>query len=270
MPSSSAGRPTKCRVGWSAGRCPRRRERAHSLTEYAPTPNGCYGTRAGSKRSAASVTRPSRRCEYRFRVISGFAWPATAWTSLTSAPAATRRETQVCRRSWTPRRRGRPVGAPGPRRAAEVRRLERRPTRRREHELLGRVASPLYRPGGQLPEGALHRREERHGANTGFRLRRPQLLGARGRSGGHCDDANSGRQRTTRADEVPLAVKPGRQPVRAGKHPGIRHVAFAVEDIDAVVAGLRARGAELVGELERYKDITGSATSAARRESSSS
>jgi 4-hydroxyphenylpyruvate dioxygenase-like putative hemolysin len=36
--------------------------------------------------------------------------------------------------------------------------------------------------------------------------------------------------------------------------PGIRHVAFAVEDIDAVVADLRARGAELVGELERYED----------------
>ena len=36
--------------------------------------------------------------------------------------------------------------------------------------------------------------------------------------------------------------------------PGIRHVAFAVEDIDAVVAGLRARGAELVGELVRYED----------------
>jgi len=35
---------------------------------------------------------------------------------------------------------------------------------------------------------------------------------------------------------------------------GIRHIAFAVEDIDAVVVGLRARGAELVGELERYKD----------------
>ncbi len=33
--------------------------------------------------------------------------------------------------------------------------------------------------------------------------------------------------------------------------PGIRHVAFAVDDIDAVVAGLRARGAELVGEVER-------------------
>ena len=36
--------------------------------------------------------------------------------------------------------------------------------------------------------------------------------------------------------------------------PGIRHVTFAVEDIDAVVAGLRARGYELVGELVRYED----------------
>lgn len=35
---------------------------------------------------------------------------------------------------------------------------------------------------------------------------------------------------------------------------GIRHVAFAVRDIESVVAGLRARGAELVGELERYED----------------
>lgn len=36
--------------------------------------------------------------------------------------------------------------------------------------------------------------------------------------------------------------------------PGIRHVAFAVEDIAAIVAGLRARGAELVGELECYQN----------------
>jgi catechol 2,3-dioxygenase-like lactoylglutathione lyase family enzyme len=36
--------------------------------------------------------------------------------------------------------------------------------------------------------------------------------------------------------------------------PGIRHVAFAVDDIDAVVTSLRAHGAELVGEVERYKD----------------
>ena len=37
--------------------------------------------------------------------------------------------------------------------------------------------------------------------------------------------------------------------------PGLRHLAFAVDDIDAVVAGLRARGAELVGEVENYEDI---------------
>lgn len=36
--------------------------------------------------------------------------------------------------------------------------------------------------------------------------------------------------------------------------PGIRHVAFAVDDIDSVVASLRSRGFELVGELERYQD----------------
>jgi catechol 2,3-dioxygenase-like lactoylglutathione lyase family enzyme len=37
--------------------------------------------------------------------------------------------------------------------------------------------------------------------------------------------------------------------------PGIRHLAFLVEDLDAVVAGLGARGAEPVGEVERYRDI---------------
>jgi catechol 2,3-dioxygenase-like lactoylglutathione lyase family enzyme len=37
--------------------------------------------------------------------------------------------------------------------------------------------------------------------------------------------------------------------------PGIRHLAFTVDDIDVAVAGLRARGGELVGEVERYEDI---------------
>lgn len=36
--------------------------------------------------------------------------------------------------------------------------------------------------------------------------------------------------------------------------PGMRHLAFAVEDIDTVLDGLQARGAELVGEVERYED----------------
>src|ERR1700744_1463518 len=35
---------------------------------------------------------------------------------------------------------------------------------------------------------------------------------------------------------------------------GIRHVAFAVADIEAMVVRLRARGVHLVGELARYKD----------------
>jgi catechol 2,3-dioxygenase-like lactoylglutathione lyase family enzyme len=46
----------------------------------------------------------------------------------------------------------------------------------------------------------------------------------------------------------------GDSPHAPANTPGIRHIAFLVEDIDAVVAGLRARGSELVGELERYKD----------------
>ena len=36
--------------------------------------------------------------------------------------------------------------------------------------------------------------------------------------------------------------------------PGIRHVTFAVDDVESLVATLRARGVELVGELVRYKD----------------
>ena len=36
---------------------------------------------------------------------------------------------------------------------------------------------------------------------------------------------------------------------------GIRHVAFVVDDIDAAVATVRARGGELVGEVENYEDI---------------
>jgi len=40
---------------------------------------------------------------------------------------------------------------------------------------------------------------------------------------------------------------------------------FAVDDIDDVVARLRAHGAELVGEVEQYEDSYRPATSAAPR-----
>jgi predicted enzyme related to lactoylglutathione lyase len=36
--------------------------------------------------------------------------------------------------------------------------------------------------------------------------------------------------------------------------PGIRHILFAVDDIQSALAGLQAHGGELVGELENYED----------------
>ena len=52
---------------------------------------------------------------------------------------------------------------------------------------------------------------------------------------------------------TPTAISP--QPENAlGNTLGIRSVMFAVDDIDATVAGLRARGAELVGEVAQYQD----------------
>ena len=36
---------------------------------------------------------------------------------------------------------------------------------------------------------------------------------------------------------------------------GIRHVAFVVGDLDAVLTRVQARGAELAGEVERYGNV---------------
>ncbi|MFD2077749.1 Catechol 2,3-dioxygenase [Actinopolymorpha cephalotaxi] len=36
---------------------------------------------------------------------------------------------------------------------------------------------------------------------------------------------------------------------------GLRSIMFAVDDVDAAVAGLRAHGGELIGEVEQYEDI---------------
>jgi catechol 2,3-dioxygenase-like lactoylglutathione lyase family enzyme len=47
---------------------------------------------------------------------------------------------------------------------------------------------------------------------------------------------------------------PDGDPQAPSNTPGIRHLAFLVEDIDAVVAGLQTRGTELVGELVRYEN----------------
>ena len=51
----------------------------------------------------------------------------------------------------------------------------------------------------------------------------------------------------------PTAVSP--QPENAlGNTLGLRSVMFVVDDVDATVAGLRARGVELVGEVVQYQD----------------
>jgi catechol 2,3-dioxygenase-like lactoylglutathione lyase family enzyme len=44
------------------------------------------------------------------------------------------------------------------------------------------------------------------------------------------------------------------RPFEPADTPGIRHLSFAVDDIDALLARLKARGNELVGTLERYGD----------------
>ena len=44
-------------------------------------------------------------------------------------------------------------------------------------------------------------------------------------------------------------------PVPPPNAPGIRHILFVVDDIEASLAGLRAHGGELVGELVNYESI---------------
>ena len=50
----------------------------------------------------------------------------------------------------------------------------------------------------------------------------------------------------------PAAV--GAEPDAPANTLGLRSIMFAVDDIDAVVAGLGARGSELVGEVVQYED----------------
>jgi catechol 2,3-dioxygenase-like lactoylglutathione lyase family enzyme len=53
---------------------------------------------------------------------------------------------------------------------------------------------------------------------------------------------------------TPKAIRPEPKDAPANTL-GIRRVMFAVDDIESVVARLRANGAELVGELAQYEDL---------------
>ena len=45
----------------------------------------------------------------------------------------------------------------------------------------------------------------------------------------------------------------GKRDAPANAH-GLRHLSFAVDDIDSAVAGLRSRGSDLVGEIQQFED----------------
>jgi catechol 2,3-dioxygenase-like lactoylglutathione lyase family enzyme len=46
----------------------------------------------------------------------------------------------------------------------------------------------------------------------------------------------------------------GGDPDAPANTPGLRHLCFAVDDLDAALAGLQAKGAELVGEVVPYRN----------------
>ncbi len=51
----------------------------------------------------------------------------------------------------------------------------------------------------------------------------------------------------------PLAT--GSEPDAPANRLGLRRLMFAVDDIDEVVAGLRARGFDLVGDIAQFEDV---------------
>jgi catechol 2,3-dioxygenase-like lactoylglutathione lyase family enzyme len=61
--------------------------------------------------------------------------------------------------------------------------------------------------------------------------------------------------------QVRLELSQFHSPAAEGGEPepsnrlGIRHLSFLVEDLDDVFARLRTQGAELVGEIETYRDV---------------
>jgi catechol 2,3-dioxygenase-like lactoylglutathione lyase family enzyme len=55
--------------------------------------------------------------------------------------------------------------------------------------------------------------------------------------------------------EFKAPPSPPGDPLAPANTPGIRHLTFAIDDLDATLARLRPHGGELVGEVERYGDI---------------
>jgi catechol 2,3-dioxygenase-like lactoylglutathione lyase family enzyme len=64
-------------------------------------------------------------------------------------------------------------------------------------------------------------------------------------------DSHGRLELTTFHTPTAISAEPENAP---GNTLGIRRIMFAVDDIDATVAGLQAHGAELVGEVAQYQD----------------
>jgi catechol 2,3-dioxygenase-like lactoylglutathione lyase family enzyme len=47
----------------------------------------------------------------------------------------------------------------------------------------------------------------------------------------------------------------GKRSLEPSNAPGIRHLTFAVDDLDAVLSNIRDHGAELVGEVQNYENV---------------
>jgi catechol 2,3-dioxygenase-like lactoylglutathione lyase family enzyme len=55
--------------------------------------------------------------------------------------------------------------------------------------------------------------------------------------------------------EFQTPPSPASDPAAPANVPGLRHLAIEVDDVDATLAALRPHGAELVGTVERYRDV---------------
>ena len=62
----------------------------------------------------------------------------------------------------------------------------------------------------------------------------------------------NGRLELIKFHSPPLQDGDGHAPANTS---GLRHLAFVVDDIEAVVAGLQAHGGEIVGELVQYENV---------------
>ena len=174
-------------------------------------------------------------------------WPCRCSSATTSSPPTTARA--AARRSWSsrwpgcwPRRRRR--GRRG-RHGASV---ERMTIQRMDH--VGIVVDDLAAATAFFVELGLELQGEAS-VEGGWVDRVVGLEGVRADIAMMETPDGHGRVELAKFLAPPGRGGDGHTPANA---PGIRHLSFVVDDVDAVLARVRRHGAELVGEVERYED----------------